>query len=206
MAIFVVSTLRRRTPWWSYPANIFPVFLGNLCGSLLVAGLFAKVSKRHPFLESARARLTFSICSRLGSLTPNRIGRMSSPLPWQKYTLIGLRSLSRALLAISWVVTARGRQRRADVLILQLVCVAVFQATAARDLISKVRASVWRQRTALKLTPTAHRSSPLSCPFSSSSASAMTTLVRCNIPYNSEWTRANICVLQWQICCTFGAS
>nr|CRX79023.1 hypothetical protein [Leucosporidium scottii] len=44
MAIFVVSTLRRRTPWWSYPANIFPVFLGNLCGSLLVAGLFAKSS------------------------------------------------------------------------------------------------------------------------------------------------------------------
>jgi formate/nitrite transporter FocA (FNT family) len=39
-----MPVIKRRTPYWSYPANIATVFLGNLVGSLIVAGLFGKAS------------------------------------------------------------------------------------------------------------------------------------------------------------------
>ncbi|ORY78904.1 putative formate/nitrite transporter [Leucosporidium creatinivorum] len=102
MAVFVVSTLRRRTPWWSYPANILPVFLGNLAGSLIVAGLFAKSSG----IFDADPYRSYVITFATNKLHPN----------WGQIFVKGI--------ACNF-----------------LVCVAVFQATAARDLISKVVAA-----------------------------------------------------------------
>lgn len=39
-----MSTIKRKTPWWSGPANVGVVLMGNLMGSLIVAGLFGKAS------------------------------------------------------------------------------------------------------------------------------------------------------------------
>lgn len=39
-----MSTVKRKTPWWSGAVNVGVVATGNLVGSLLVAGLFGKGS------------------------------------------------------------------------------------------------------------------------------------------------------------------
>lgn len=44
MAIFFMSTLKRRTPLWSYPLHVGVSFFGNLAGALWVAGIFGYYS------------------------------------------------------------------------------------------------------------------------------------------------------------------
>ncbi|KAM0789060.1 hypothetical protein ACM66B_003123 [Microbotryomycetes sp. NB124-2] len=100
MAIMLVATLKRRTPWYSYPANTIVVTLGNLVGSLVVAAL---------------------------------LGHASGIFEADPYHAFVLSFADKKAVHPSWSqILARGIGCNL------LVCVAVFQATAAFDIVSKI--------------------------------------------------------------------
>ena len=45
--IMLVAVMARTIPWWAYITNVIVVTVGNFAGSLIIAGLFGKVSPTH---------------------------------------------------------------------------------------------------------------------------------------------------------------
>lgn len=43
--IMLVAVMGRTIPWWAYITNVLVVTVGNFAGSLIIAGLFGKVSR-----------------------------------------------------------------------------------------------------------------------------------------------------------------
>ncbi|KAK4046302.1 hypothetical protein OIV83_006176 [Microbotryomycetes sp. JL201] len=97
-----MAIIKRRTPWYSYPANILVVTLGNLAGSLIVAAL---------------------------------LGHASGIFEAEPYHSFVLSFADKKAVHPSWgQILSRGIGCNL------LVCVAVFQATAAFDIVSKILA------------------------------------------------------------------
>lgn len=102
MAIFIMSTVKRRVPYWAFLYGWTITFIGNLIGSLLYAGLLVHFSEIYtPAMQRGAA---------MGADA--------------KVSTINFRELW--LRAIGCNV---------------LVCIAVFQASLAKDVVSKVVAS-----------------------------------------------------------------